>query len=269
MFSLMEGTENMENKFLAIDKRYFGTGLRSLDLLIVAHIEEFQRNGCECHLSNQQFCEMFGEDINAVKRSIKRLEDIGLVTRQTHYERSSNRSGLDDRGGRKRTLSINQGWVPASGTTGSVHYEPNSTDGSAHSEPNPGRLGSNGEEVRLKNGVGSAHSEPIKDKEKIIKDNVLKAHSEPTISPEEEGGVSGAETASPPTKKAFVSGDGLPGRCIRDLSDSEAREIKDKLNQGIRYLDIESEYGMRRGQIDAKFRERWRAFVVAKVNGRV
>lgn len=270
----------MENRFLAVNKRYFGTELRSLDLLIVAHIEEFQRNGCECHLTNQQFCDMFGEDINAVKRSIKRLEDIGLVTRQTHYERPSNRSGLDDKGGRKRMLSINLGWVPANGATGSVQYEPNPTDSSAHSEPNPfdgsvhselnpEQLGSNDGEVRLKTGVGSAHSEPIKDKEKIIKDNVLKAHSEPIISPEKKDGVSGAGTVAPLPKKTFVSCDGLPGRRIRDLSDAEAREIKAKLKQGIRYLDIENEYGMRRGQIDANFQERWRAFIVAKMNGRV
>lgn len=248
----------MENKFLALDKRYFGTGLRSLDLLIVAHIEEFHRNGRECHLTNQQFCEMFGEDINAVKRSIKRLEDIGLVMRQTHYERSSNRSGSDDKGGRKRMLFINQGWVPANDATGSVH-----------SELNPEQLGSNDGEVRLKTGVGSAHSEPIKDKEKIIKDNVLKAHNEPNISPEEKDRVSRAETESLPLKKTLVSGEGLPGRRIRDLSNEEAQEIKAKLRQGVRYLDIEGEYGMRRGQIDAKFQERWRAFIVAKVNGRI
>lgn len=245
----------MENKFLAVNKSYFGTGLRSLDLLIVAHIEEFQRSGCECHLTNQQFCEMFGEDINAVKRSIKRLEDIGLVMRQTHYERSSNRSGLGDKGGRKRTLTINQGWAPANGTTGSVHYEPNPTDGSAHSELNPERLGSNDGEVRLKTGVGSAHSEPIKDKEKIIRDNVLKAHGEPTISPEE--------------KEPFISGEGFPGRRIRDLSDEEAREIKAKLKHGVRYLDIESEYGMRRGTITSKFEEHWKQFLWLKVNGRI
>lgn len=259
----------MENKFLALDKRYFGTGLRSLDLLIVAHIEEFHRNGRECHLTNQQFCEMFGEDINAVKRSIKRLEDIGLVMRQTHYERSSNRSGSDNKGGRKRMLFINQGWVPANGATGSAHSEPNPFGGSVHSELNPEQLGSNEGEVRLKAGMGSAHSEPIKDKEKIIKDNVLKAHNEPIISPEKKDEVSGAEAAGPSPKKAFVSCDGLPGRRIRDLSSEEAQEIKAKLKQGVRYLDIEGEYGMRRGQIDAKFQERWRAFIVAKVNGRV
>lgn len=259
----------MENKFLAIDKRYFSTGLRSLDLLIVAHIEEFQRNGCECHLTNLQFCEMFGEDINAVKRSIKKLEDMGIVTRNTHYERPVNQPNTDDKGGRKRILSINQNWPFVSSTTGSVHYEPNSTDGSVHSELNSNQLGSNNREVRLKTGVGSAHSEPIKDKEKIIKDNVLKAHNEPIISPEEKDEVSGAETVSTLPKKTFVSGDGLPGRRIRDLSQQEANEIKLKLRDGVRYLDIENEYGMRHGAITAKFGEHWRMFVVAKASGRV
>ena len=253
--NLMKGTTNMENKFLAIDKRYFGTGLRSLDLLIVAHIEELQRNGCECHFTNQQFCEMFGEDINAVKRSIKKLEDMGVITRCTTFIKDNGR------GNRQRRLNINHQWK--------AQYEPTITEWKARSEPSIGMEGSDDVDGRLKSGEWMVHSEPIKDKEKIIKDNVLKAHSEPTISPEEKDRVSGVETATPPIKKTFVSGDGLPGRRIRDLSDAEAREIKDKLNHGIRYLDIENEYGMRRGQIDARFHERWRAFIVAKVNGRI
>ena len=253
--NLMKGTTNMENKFLAIDKRYFGTGLRSLDLLIVAHIEELQRNGCECHFTNQQFCEMFGEDINAVKRSIKKLEDMGVITRCTTFIKDNGR------GNRQRRLNINHQWK--------AQCEPTITEWMAHNEPSIGMEGSDDADGRLKNGEWKAHSEPIKDKEKIIKDNVLKAHNEPSISPEEKDRVSGVETATPPIKKTFVSGDGLPGRRIRDLSDAEAREIKDKLNHGIRYLDIENEYGMRRGQIDARFQERWRAFIVAKANGRV
>ena len=255
----------MDNIFLAIDKKYFGTGLKSLDLLIVAHIEEFQRNNCECCLTNQQFCEMFGEDINAVKRSIKRLEDIGLVMRQTHYERSSNRSGANDKGGRKRMLLINQGWVPANGTTGSVQYEPNSTDSSAHSELNLERLGSNAGEVRLKTRVGSAHNEPRKDKRKDKKkDNVLKAHNEPIVSPEGKDGAGFSLVREIP-----VSGDGLLGRRIRDLTSEEAKEIKEKLKRGIPYLDVEKEYRMRHGTITSKFGEHWKMFVVAKANGRI
>ncbi len=245
----------MENKFLAIDKRYFGTGLKSLDLLIVAHIEEFQRNNCECYLTNQQFCEMFGEDVNAVKRSIKKLEDMGVVTRHTRFVSDNGRSN------RQRKLTINPQWM--------AHNEPTITEWKAHSEPTIEMDGSEDSDGRLKSGEWMAHSEPIKDNVKDnIKDNVLKAHNEPTISPEEKDGVSGAEAVHSPEKR-FVSGDGRPGRRIRDLCQFEVDEIKAKLKQRVPYLDIEREYGMRQGSITAKFEENWRAFLYAKAMGRV
>ena len=59
------------------------------------------------------------------------------------------------------------------------------------------------------------------------------------------------------------------GRRIRDLSETEAKEIKKKLNEGVRYLDIEKEYGMRRGVITQKFPLVWQQCLVAKVNGRI
>lgn len=235
---------NMENKFLAIDKRYFGIGLKSLDLLIVAHIEEFQRNGCECHLTNLQFCEMFGEDVNAVKRSIKKLEDMGIITRYTMFVKDNGRSN------RKRKLNISHQWI-------------------AHNEPTIEMDSSEEADGRLKNSEWMAHSEPIKDKKKIIKDNVLKAHSEPTISPEDKDRVNGAEAMDSPEEKTFISGDGLPGRRIRDLSGEEAREIKEKIRRGVRYRDIETQYGMRCGTITVDFEKHWRMFLVARVNGRV
>lgn len=224
----------MENNFLAVNKRYFGAGLKSLDILIVARIDEFQRNNCECHLTNQQFCEMFCEDINAVKRSIKKLGDMGIVIRHTEFIGSNGRSN------RQRTLTVNKQWM--------AHNEPTIDEWKAHSEPSSA-------DGRLKSGEWKAHSEPIKDKKKIIRDNVLKVHSEPTISPEE--------------KESLASDGGLSGRRIRDLSEEEAKEIKAKLKQGIRYLDIESEYGMRRGTITSKFEEHWKQFLWLKVNGRI
>ena len=45
----------MENKFLAVNKDYFGLGLKSLDLLIIAQVDEFQRNKCPCYVTNDQF----------------------------------------------------------------------------------------------------------------------------------------------------------------------------------------------------------------------
>lgn len=90
------------------------------------------------------------------------------------------------------------------------------------------------------------------------------------ICPEDNEGTD--RTTSPPApldKRTFVSSDGLPGRRIRDLSNSEATEIKEKLKKGVPYLEIEREYGMRPGTITAKFNDNWKAYICAKVNGRI
>lgn len=87
--------------------------------------------------------------------------------------------------------------------------------------------------------------------------------------PEEKDTVIATELVTSPPEKIFVSGDGLPGRRIRDLSEAEAEEIKAKLKQNVPYLDIEWEYGMRHGTITSKFVEHWRACIWAKVNGRI
>lgn len=84
--------------------------------------------------------------------------------------------------------------------------------------------------------------------------------------PEEKESLSGVELVALSVEKRFVSGDGLPGRRIRDLSEDEAKEIKAKLKQNVPYLDIEREYGMRHGTITSKFEEHWRAFIFAKAN---
>ena len=93
--------------------------------------------------------------------------------------------------------------------------------------------------------------------------------AEESISPEEKNVVSRVETMDSPLKKTFAAGGGLPGRRIRDLSEDEAREIKSKLKRGVHYLDIEREYGMRSGAITSRFEDDWRAFLWAKVNGRL
>lgn len=97
----------------------------------------------------------------------------------------------------------------------------------------------------------------------------IDSEDEESISPEKKNVVSRTETMDSSPKKTSPSGGGLPGRRIRDLSEEEAKEIKAKLKQGIRYLDIESEYGMRRGTITSKFEEHWKQFLWLKVNGRI
>ena len=91
----------MENTFLAINKKYFGLGLKSIDILIIAQIEEFQRNGCDCYVTNKQLSDMFGESEPTIKRAIAKLEELNIIKRKTTFIEGNGR------GNRQRILSIN------------------------------------------------------------------------------------------------------------------------------------------------------------------
>lgn len=100
--------------------------------------------------------------------------------------------------------------------------------------------------------------------------------AEDLICPEEkDDGASVAEAEKSPEGKdksvwvGFIGSDGLPGRRIRDLCREEVQEIKEMLKQGVRYLDIEQQYGMRRGTVTAKFNEHYRMYCQALAAGRV
>ena len=105
--------------------------------------------------------------------------------------------------------------------------------------------------------------------------NTYNVGGEDSICPEEKEGASVAEAAKSPERKdksvwaGFIGDDGKPGRRIRDLCREEVQEIKEKLKRGVRYLDIEAEYGMRRGTVTAKFNEHYRMYCQALAAGRV
>ena len=87
--------------FLAINKKYYGTGLRSVDLHIVAFIDNFQRNNKPCYITNQWISEQIGEAESMVKRSLERLEKFNVIKRHTVF-----RSG-NGRNNRHRLLVLN------------------------------------------------------------------------------------------------------------------------------------------------------------------
>ena len=91
----------MDHKFLAVNKDYFGLGLKSLDLLILSQIEEFQRNNRDCYLTNEQLSDQFGESTATIMRSLAKLEHLNIITRNTIFIEGNGR------GNRKRILSLN------------------------------------------------------------------------------------------------------------------------------------------------------------------
>lgn len=64
-----------------------------------------------------------------------------------------------------------------------------------------------------------------------------------------------------PESKQFISGDGLPGKRVCDLSMKEAHEIIEKLSHGNADYRIEIEYGLRPGLLNNDFKKAWQAYV--------
>ena len=137
----------MENNFLAVNKNLFGKGLKSIDILIISQIEEFERYKCQCYIPNEQFSKMFGESVSTIKRALDRLDDLKIIKRTTSFIEGNGRAN------KQRVLSINNHieWK--------VQYEPTKE----------GMEGSNIDNGRFKSEQWKVHNEPIKDN---LKDNL-------------------------------------------------------------------------------------------------
>ena len=71
------------NNFLAVNKEYFGKGLKAIDLLILSQVEEFESNDCICYMTDEQFMDITGEGKSAVRASLDRLEKKNIIIRKT------------------------------------------------------------------------------------------------------------------------------------------------------------------------------------------
>ena len=74
----------MDNKFLAVDKRWLSNpNVTLLQKLIIAQVTEYVRNGKECYMTDQQFADAFGVNVQQVTRAIKALSDNKMLLRDT------------------------------------------------------------------------------------------------------------------------------------------------------------------------------------------
>lgn len=73
------------NNFLAVNKNYLYTDLQPIDILILSQVAEFNRNQCNCCLTNEQFSKMFGATLYSVKASLDRLENKNYITRSIEF----------------------------------------------------------------------------------------------------------------------------------------------------------------------------------------
>ena len=152
----------MDN-FLSINKKYFNIGLKSIDILILSQIEEYQRNNCECYITNQQFSDMFGESVSTIKRSIDKLEQKGMLERKTRSRTDNGKKS------KERTLNVIK-----------VHSELNFKN----------KQSSNVEQARFKNEKSKVHNDLIKEnKKEKKKDNINNNDFEEIISALSQRGI--------------------------------------------------------------------------------
>lgn len=214
----------MDNRFLAINKEYFGKGLKSIDILILAQIEEFQRNKCQCYVTNEQFSEMFGESDSTIKRSLKKLEDAKYICRNTHVVEGNGKAN------RQRILALGANKV----TVGTPIRKCKGQ--------NKKMEGSNINDGKVKKADCEGHIEPIKNnlKEKV-KEN-LKNNK-----PEEENANA-------------IKDEKWGKREIKDLTYNEGEEISKAIRSNKdTYANLQKKYGLVFGSVTKNFPKQWQS----------
>lgn len=88
----------MANYFLKVDKDLFKMGLSPLEILLVAQITEFNTNTGDCFISDKTLAANFGVSEKTISRSLKALEDRGIITRETR----------NVKGGKERHIKVNE-----------------------------------------------------------------------------------------------------------------------------------------------------------------
>lgn len=90
----------IHENFLSVRSSLMGHGLKAIDILIAAKVQEFGINELECYITNETFSEMFGESVSTVRRSIERLIKLSIL------EKSHGYVGGYGRGNYRRTLKM-------------------------------------------------------------------------------------------------------------------------------------------------------------------
>lgn len=276
----MEKTE----RYLAVKKNNQGLGLKSIDLLILSQVEEFQNNGLECFMTNEQFSWMFGESVSKVKRSLDRLEELDIVKRSVKFVQGNGRANkqrvlyVNDRSKWKvhSEPSINQNeqqWK--------VHNEPTideNTEWKVHSEPsidnesNNGRFimnrplsmeGSKMDNGRFKSEEWKVHNEPIRTnlRENLrtnLDGNFVSSDRHPSGSSRHPSGAERSANASPPkavsetaeqkTKHSDVSQS--KEDYLHTLADDKLERIDYLLSNDERYNDIYEMENIKKGSLN-------------------
>lgn len=196
----------MKNSFLQIDKKWLSdTNYTLLEKLIVAQIQEFERNGKECYITDQQLSDAFGVNVQQITRAIKRLADDGIVCRNTKVVTDKGRAS------KMRTLKA-----------------------IVTSDYCLGSNSQNDREAIVKNEESNGQNDTeAMDTSVHIKDN-LKYNLKENLKRESAHAQPERENANAPEKRESID----------DLSEQEIEDIMRDYEKHVSYNDIKSKYNL-------------------------
>lgn len=154
-------------QFLAVDKSNFNQGLKSIDLMILSQIEEFQRNNCKCYMTNEQLSEAFGESQSTIKLSISKLEEMNVICKETSFVK------VNGKGTRQRVLYVNdkEKWKITAKNGAKMEGSISAMEGSDFENGKTKNDEWKGQSEPIKNNIKNNEKDNIKDKNLSVPSN--------------------------------------------------------------------------------------------------
>jgi predicted transcriptional regulator len=90
----------MDPNYLYINMNYFTLGLKPIDVLIIALVEELQNKGLECCYTNEYFAHTLGVSVSSVKSSLNKLYQKRILDHRTYTVYGNGRAN------RQRVLTV-------------------------------------------------------------------------------------------------------------------------------------------------------------------
>ena len=206
-------------RFLAVEKQWLGSGLDSLELLIIAQIAEYQRQKWPCYITDKQLAQLFGVSDRTICRYLDALEEKGVLIRETKTV------GENGNTRRRRTLRI------------------------AYNQLEKMKIGN---ECGGQNGGMSQtkwHDEPDQMAQSYRQNGVIKE----SLKKNEKNFLKKNEK-----EVAYAQEKGKTERSIRDLSLNEGDEISKLIRQNkARYQELQRKYRLEYGSVTKDFPKQW------------
>lgn len=240
----------MDGYFLAVYKELFGLGLNSLDMLIISQVYEYQKNDLDCHATNEQFSEWFGESLYKIERSVKKLSDLNIINKHTTFIAGKKAKDGKKAGNRQRIMTLNPKdvWKLEVGT--SIIKFPK--DGESWNQHNQVTNDSSNMHNQVTNSSWNPHNQVIINKSIKEKSISIKEHQNAEDADAElvENDSCDNNTKNHKSSKKYRTWDDCSDKELQEILDGYKEHQESNGTRGLSYNDIAEKYNIKREYIN-------------------